>query len=442
MNKRALFAFFLCFSVAGLSCVVTAPATPGGDPVGSAVAATQTGQTGGTDTQAPPAPTSETPVLPATPEPACQPVHPGPQVLPLPAGLAAEWNQVTSLKDLQGNVLSARTTADMTFPRSDMVHLAGSLSLGAANLPIVYYTLDSGGYLRSNSAGLASDVAPAADLISLTGAEGQSFLAYVTLDMMNQSTNRMYAGEPADLQGAQPVLTWIPPQNGSFGNALHPLAVHTSGSGNGIWYTYTLHGIGDIHFPPYNGLHYLDLASLQSTEFLDSSNALGGMSPDQTMVAYGAGQGGTPGFIQGGVTLRNLVSCQETYIPFNPASNLGGGWMVFSPDNQFIAWTEAGGPNNMAATFRLRVARTDGTSMVDSPIINMASLFGGEAPDNLRPVGWIADHILVLESYLHVVERYVLAAWAPDPAQPIDPILGANQSFPIADGAFLGFIYP
>jgi hypothetical protein len=116
--------------------------------------------------------------------------------------------------------------------------------------------------------------------------------------------------------------------------------------------------------------------------------------------------------------------------------------MVFSPDNQLLAWSEASGPSNMEATFRIRVAHTDGTGLFDSPIANMTTLLGGEAPDSLRPVGWIANHLLVLEAYLNIINRYVVIVWAPDPAQPIDPVLGAHQAMPIADGRFLGFVYP
>jgi hypothetical protein len=160
------------------------------------------------------------------------------------------------------------------------------------------------------------------------------------------------------------------------------------------------------------------------------------------MIAYGMGQRGTPGLIFGGLTMRNRISRQETFIPYNAASNQSGGWVVFPPDNQFVAWTEAGGPNNMEATFRMRVARTDGVSLFGAPTANMTSRLGKEAPDGLRPAGWIANHLLVLEAYLDVIHRNVVIVWAPDRTQPLDPEMGAEQSIPIADGTLLGFVYP
>jgi hypothetical protein len=445
--KKTLIPFFILILIVSLACDIVISPGEVQDPVGSAVAATQTAQGGAATPEPPPTPTAEgsTPAdTPAgTPAPACQPVHPGPQALPLPLGVAAGFDEVVTVKNTEANLLATRPVGGMTFMESDRIHLAGNFALGADSFPIVYFTLQGGDKLRLNENNLLSDLAPAPNLVSMAGAEGDPFLAYVAVDMMDQSTNRLYAGDFHALSGAQPILTWIPSQGVNIGNAIHPLAVHRSGgSADGLWFTYTMWGIGNLNYPPYNGLFFLDLATAQGVEYIGPADALGGISPDQTMIAYGAGQGGTPGLIQGGVTIRNLISCQETYIPFNPASNLGGGWMVFSPDNQFIAWTEAGGPNNAEATFRMRVARTNGVSLFDAPTASMTSLLGGEPPTVLRPVGWVANHLVIVEAYLPFINRAVLVVWAPDPSQPLNPVLGANQSAPINDGTFLGFVYP
>jgi hypothetical protein len=90
----------------------------------------------------------------------------------------------------------------------------------------------------------------------------------------------------------------------------------------------------------------------------------------------------------------------------------------------------------------MRVVRTDGVSLLDAPIANMTSQLGGEAPDSVRSVGWIANRLVILEVYLDVIHRNVVIVWAPDPTQPIDPMLVAHQSIPIVDGAFMGFVYP
>ncbi|MDP2974985.1 MAG: hypothetical protein Q8N45_02105, partial [Anaerolineales bacterium] len=67
---------------------------------------------------------------------------------------------------------------------------------------------------------------------------------------------------------------------------------------------------------------------------------------------------------------------------------------------------------------------------------------GGEVASFPKPVGWVSNHLLLLEIYSNALNRSILVIWAPDPAQPLDPVLGANQSAPIADGTFLGFVYP
>jgi hypothetical protein len=448
MRKITTLSVLLPFAGLAMACMGS-PSTPSAaDPVGSAVAATQTEESAPATISASAEPaampaTAETTAAPGTPIPACLPVPPGAQSLPLPAAVAAGSSESITIKDIHDVLLGSLPADGMTFMREDMVHFAGRMAQGPADLPYVYFLLSGGGRLRSRTAGGILGEIPAPNLVALIGAEGNPFLVYATVDMMNQSTNQLYANDLAGLGSAAPVLTWIPDPAAHIGNAIRPLAVrYADGAAEGFWYTYTMEGIGDVHYPPFNGLFFFDLASSASTEYLPATDALGGISPDQTMIAYGAGQGGTPGVIRGGLTVKNLVSCQETYLPFNAASNLGGGWMVFSPDDQFLAWTEAGGPDNMNAAFRMRVARTDGTSLFDAPTASMTSLLGGESPDSLRPVGWIAGHLLVLEAYLNAIHRSVVIVWAPDPAQPLDPVLGANQSAPIADGTFLGFVYP
>jgi hypothetical protein len=454
MKTTRIVLFFMILLIA-IACDIEISPSDSPDSVGSAVVATQTAlgvpgpQESPGPTQEPPGPTQEPPAptaentLPTdtpaeTPAPSCQPVHPGPQALPLPTAVAAGLNEIVTFRDTAAQTLATRPATGMTSMDSERTHLAGNFAMGANALPIVFFTFQDGGKLRLNQNNLVSDLMPTPNLYAVKGAEGGPYLAFVTVDMMNQSINHLYAADYPALPGAQPVFTWTPPPSGMPGNAIHPLAIHRNPSAvDGIWFTYTMWGIGNILFPPYKGLSFLDLTTATPTEFLGPTNTLGGISPDQALIAYGSGPP-----IQNGVTVRNLITCQETYIPFNPASNLGGGWMVFSPDNQMLAWTEAGGPDNMNATYRMRVARTDGTSLFDAPVATMTSLLGGETPRWLQPVGWIANHLLVLETYVDAIQQHILIVWAPDPSQPLDPVLGANQSAPIADGEFLGFVYP
>jgi len=201
-------------------------------------------------------------------------------------------------------------------------------------------------------------------------------------------------------------------------------------------------GVGNINFAPYNGLYYFKFSDRSVTEYLASSDRLAGFSPDQTRVAFNPGAGGQPGGPGINLTLRDLVTCQEAVIPFHPQTNLGGGFVSFSPDNQFLSWLEATGPNNMEAQMRLRAATTDGGIFVDSDFPGLSGLAGGEIPSYIKPVGWLANHLLLLEISVPSLESPLVVAWAPDPNQLLEPALGANQSAPLADGVFAGFLYP
>ncbi len=436
-NRLALFTS-LCVIAIGLACLTTPttvpPATPNPNEIATIVSATLTAQAAPPPVETPP------PTEPSLP--ACLPLHPGTQSLSLPAAVAAGNNDTITFYNFQGGAIALRPVTGITWMAENQVHLAGTLSQGVNNLPIVYYSLQNGGTLKSNVNNAISNLASAPNLMAIKGAEGNPYLSFDTIDMMANSVNQLYAGSLAELPALQPRMTWNPPQQGGPGNAIQPLAVrYDAGQGRGMWFTHTMYGIGDINFPPYRGLSYLDLSNNQTTEFISSTLAMGGMSPDQTLVAVATGAGGSP-WITNGYVIRDLVTCQETTISLNPVSNLGAGFMVFSPDNQFIAWMEASGPSNMEAEFRLRVARTDGTSVFDAPAANLGGLLGGEAVTFPRPVGWASNHLLLLEVYSATLNHSVLALWAPDPAQPLDPALGANQSVPIADGAFVGFVYP
>ncbi len=438
MNKRLTLITSLCVIAIGLACLTPTavpPATPNPNEIATIVAATLTAQA-----PLPPGATEPPPV--ETLAPACLPLHPGAQTLSLPAAIAAGNAETITLYNFQGGAIALRPVTGISWMSENQVHLAGSLSQGVNNFPIIYYSLQNGGTLKSNVNNAIANLASAPDLMAIKGAEGNPYLSFDTIDMMANSVNQVYAGTLAELPALQPRMTWNPPQQGGPGNAIQLLAVsYSAGQGRGVWFTYTMYGIGNINFPPYRGLTYLDLGNNQTTEFIAPTLALGGMSPDQTLIAIATGGGGSP-WITNGFLIRNLVTCQETNISLNPGSNLGAGFMVFSPDNQFVAWLEASGPSNMEAQFRLRVARTDGTSVFDAPAANLSGFLGGEAVSFPRPVGWASNHLLLLEIYSETLNQSVLVLWAPDPAQPLDPVLGANQSAPIADGAFLGFVYP
>ena len=406
----------------------------------------------GSSTELPPeTPTAEPTALPPTelpptPEPTasvCLAQHPGAQIIPQPIGFAANINTLAVVfYDLVGNNLGNVQTAGMTWLDPDQIHIGGPLSIGIANIPVVYHSLDNGGMLKRSEFGIANQLVLAPNLVTVSGGEGSSTIAYST-NASDQAAggwvSYLYAGDLEAINGAQAMLT----RSQGDGFVIYPLAVHTQGGlDQGVWYTLSMWGVGNINFPPYNGLYYFKFSDGSVSEYLSFTDRLAGFSPDQTRVAFIPGAGGQPGGPGASLTIRDLVTCQETVIPFNPQTNLGGGFVTFSPDNQFLSWLEANGPSNMEAQMRLRVATIAGGIFSDSDFPGLSGLVGGEIPVYIKPVGWLANHLLLLEISVPSLASPLVVVWAPDPNQPLEPALGANQSAPLAEGVFAGFLYP
>ncbi len=393
-----------------------------------------------------PQPTENLPTAEPTSEPpvsACLAQHPGAQIILQPVGFGANVNTLAVVfYDAVGNNLGSIQTAGMTWLAPDQIHIGGPFSLGIANIPLVYNSLDNGGMLKRSEFGIANQLVLAPNLVALTGGEGSSTITFSINDSDQAAggwISYFYAGDLEAINGAQAMLT----RSEGDGFVIYPLAVHSqNGIAQGVWYTLSMWGIGNINFAPYNGLYYFKFSDGSITEYLAFSDRLAGFSPDQTQVAYLPGAGGQPGGPGISLAVRDLVTCQETIIPFNPGTNLGGGFVTFSPDNGYLAWLEASGPNNMEAQMRLRVADISGIFLTDSDFPGLSGLAGGEIPAYIRPVGWLANHLLLLEVGVPSLASPLVVVWAPDPIQPLNPALGANQSAPLADGVFAGFLYP
>jgi hypothetical protein len=455
MNKHASVIAFFALVLVILACGTTgvAPAVETAEagavetPVTVTVQAQETTPTSAPATLTPSpisSPTAEPPSpTPTEKAPICQ-EHPGGQHLPLPVGYVGSIDaQTVELYDTDGELLGRKQTPGLSFLEPDQVHLGGGLTEGIAAIPFVYHSLEHGGGLKASAGTATVDLAQTPGLVTLIGAEGSPLIAYSTNES-DQATggwlSELYASEISAIDGATVRLT----RSEGDGFVIYPLAVHTeAGVGQGVWYTLSMWGIGNIIFPPYNGLFYFRLSDGQVIEYLSVDNRLAGFSPDQTTVAFAPLQEEQPGGIQLGLTVKNLVTCQETFIAINPSTNLGAGYAVFSPDNRYMAWLEASGPDNMQARIRLRVAETaNGNILVDSETPGLSSLAGGEAPSTVQPLGWLADHLLLLEVGLPSQVNPLLVVWAPDPTEPLDPALGANQSAPLSEGVFAGFLYP
>jgi hypothetical protein len=276
----------------------------------------------------------------------------------------------------------------------------------------------------------------------MAGLDGGNFIAFSTSGTSTSGgwSSALYAGDYHHAGNNPPLVT----RDEGDGYVLFPLAIQAyQGQAEGIWYTESMWGIGNINFAPWRGLFYLDLQTNVVTEFLATDKIIAGLSPDNSWVAFADNpSGNNPGQAQNLINLKNLITCQESVLQFNPATNLSGGWVKFSLNNQYVAWVETSGPNPMEATTRIRIAHIDGTILVDALPNTLGSLIGGEIPTRVRPFQWSDDHILAVEVGKDGIPDAFFVIWAPDPALPIDPVLGANQSVFIGSGIGMGFIYP
>ena len=382
---------------------------------------------------------------PNQPDPSCLPLHPGAENQQIPAavaiGLPKDKDQV-DIVSFQGTQLWNNNLDDLSWQDNEQLHFAGGFSGGLPNLPVVYHSMSqtTGHILRLNQNNNISLVAQSPEFVTIAGQKGGSNIAY-TLNTSGPTgwISYLYFTDYTQASSATSTLTL----DQGDGYVIWPLAVHApNGQAQGVWYTQAMYGIGNIIFAPHRDLLYFDSAANQVTSFLGPNSILAGFSTDHTWVAYDTGAATNPAHAETSLTLKNLITCQEVTLNLLPTSNLGGGWLTFSPDNQMVAWLEASGPYPMEAELYLRVANIDGTIIVESPITNLTGLAGGEPPTWINPVGWADNHLLVLEVSITGLSNPMIVLWAPDPAQPLDPVLGANQSYPLGEGRFMGFIYP
>ncbi len=128
-----------------------------------------------------------------------------------------------------------------------------------------------------------------------------------------------------------------------------------------------------------------------------------------------------------------MMTCEETFIPADPTSALGVGYVVFAPDNSKVAWIEASGDVMAEIDLLVRVATTAGAIVAESPMANLYGLAGGEELSWIKPVGWIDNDQVLYEMALQDWSGFVLARAEANFHNPIPVALGSN---------FMGFFYP
>jgi hypothetical protein len=372
----------------------------------------------------------------------CLHQHPGKQEIPLPAGfMAGIDNSSISFYDASGDLIGVKMTPGLSNLYPDRIHAAGGVANGISGTPLIYGSLESGGVIKGNIGDNIFQMDNVGQLVVLTGAEGVfTILGYSKAEYIgSQLQSSLKIAEMVNLPSITPQLT----RTENDGYVYYPHVIHVDNEGvQGVWFSLSQYGVGGVVFAPHFGLFYYDIDSDQVTEHLSTDYWIKGFSPDQSWVIY-TDYSTNPG---PGLYVRDLSTCQEWLMPYYETSIYGGGYVVSSPDNQYLAWIEAGGENvdPMAPNIRLRIGKTDPDIplLLDADLSNLSSLAGGEELTFIVPVGWLSNHMLLLQLGISGSDTQLLVGYAPDPDFPIDASLGANQSVFLAEGIFSGFIYP
>lgn len=378
-------------------------------------------------------PTSE-PTFIASPFPNDTPAStPGGPSLYLPIGIAAlqSASGQVAYYDLQGQLLGELQAPGLGTGSFQQAHIAGPLTYPPGPLlpPLVFYAFENGGELWLNDNNNLSLIQAAPNLFSLQGVPGKPILAYSLVEYTDAGLRtKMYIGNPQSLPTANTVLD----NTNSQSYAVKPLAISTeNGQAVGIWYTTVPYGIGgDIVFEPRIALYHLNLSSYAISGYLDITRGPAGLSDDQSWVAYTSTGGNSPLSI-----MHNFETSSAITFPLREDSNRGSGDAVFSPDNHYVAWREAGGSlMDQPPTFHqtIRIATLDGNITTEIPDSSLVTISGFSEIGWVIPAGWLDPQTLVLE---------VMDISGSSANILIVKFDGSGLTF-LAPGAFLGFVYP
>jgi len=432
--------FFALACSLGNSAVETP--TPDIDLLSTAVSETLTAMTT-PEGEAPEAstPTVETPQASSTETPEAQGF--------LPAGIMA-WmpGGVVTIYDPQAQPIADYALPDLTFPGPSFIHYAGPFGPGATDGPLVYFSLEGGEALKVLDGGNSNVYTAAPGLIAMVGAPAQPVIAYslfVVPQTGYDTSSELYVGT-LDAPPVDPILTITNEE----GYALYPLGVEAvDGQPVGVWYTTQLWGIGNVAFAPQRGLYYFDIASGQVEIYLPAteSNDMGefsyapaGFSSDRSWVAYTMHGPNVAPYSM----FWQPVDDPDQVKSVMPGINydMGAGFGVFSPNNQYLAWDTANSGTQMGmVTYYLQINSTDGVSGSFSLFPTAGSFL---APDLVFawPVGWLDNEVLLLEGQLADGSTHVMHFGPASSVVSLDGSGEAIEAEPFVPGEFLGFVYP
>jgi hypothetical protein len=388
---------------------------------------------------------TSSPIPPPTIAPTLEPTIsiPTPSQIPTstPAGVSLYLpNGIASFSPASGNVgtynLQGQSLGELQAPNLSIGPYPQAAFVGALNdpgnpilPPLVYYAYSNGGELWQNNNNNNSLVKAAPNLLNIIGVPGKPFIAYTQLQYLDAGLESdLYLTDIGALSTAEAIIQ----TTSSESYAIQSLAISMDkDQPTGIYYTTVPYGIGgDIIFAPRKSLDYLELANYQITTKLDSTKAPVGISTDQTWTAFTPASGIGPISV-----IHNFDAATIITFPLRADSDRGSGDAVFSPDNQYIAWREAGGSlSGEPAPLRetIRIGSVDGSIITEIPDTTLVAASGLPEVNWVIPVGWLDPQTLAVE---------VRAGSANNAALLTVKFDGSAINY-LVPGSFIGFLYP
>lgn len=349
----------------------------------------------------------------------------------MPQGFITVNENDTSLTffDVDGKPITEMRAPGLFGSSPRFVHVAGRLSNGVNQIPLIYYSTEHDGSIQMNINEDITTLVINPNITLLLGAPGLTITTYTTHEWRgNTLVSELYLGDIQTLPTAEPIMVRSDPESW----AIRPLALHIDGdTPMGVWYTLTPWGIGgDIVFEPRRSLYYLDLSTGDENEYLEPFANPSSFAPDLSWFAYTEGQEAAPLIIVPEQDKQLSIT-----FPLGPESNRGAGNAVFSPDNQYVAWMEGSG-YRMAEQpdfhITIRIASTSGKIVTEFPEGALAGAIGTQYIQWVEPVGWLDGHTLLIQVQFDT--------WSQSAIVSLD--LDGNDPSYLAPGMFAGFLYP
>ena len=320
----------------------------------------------------------------------------------LPDGVLVNMDNGVGLTylDVNGHILSEIQTPGIGGSVDpENVAIADTVIPGQPLPTIIYRSWEPEQSLMANTNGQTSTLRLTNSFLSLSGAPGQSALAFseVMISPDNFPHSFLYAGNAVNLNSVESFYDLIDEPTYMALMAVGVEAI--SDEPQGVWYTKTGWGIGgaDLIFPITRGLYFFDLTNENNLQYIDADRSFQGISPD---LSYA----GTVDFDMEGdraITVINLANSHQTSFALDPASDRGAGFTVFSPNNQFAAWLEANGsmisePFNFHPLVRIGDVQNGDIvkDLVDAAAVQAINV---DRASFMRPVGWLTNEILLVE---------------------------------------------